>query len=388
MRRLLFLVGTIVLVDMMFYAAITPLLPVYAERFSLSKTGAGVLAGAYAAGVLLGSLPSGWLAMRFGARRIVLLGLAMMSAASLGFAFGDGVVLLDAMRFLQGLGGACTWAGGMGWLLSQTPAGQRGQVIGTALSTAVGGLLLGPVLGTLARAIGPEVPFGAVAVLGGALAVAALRIEAPGVAGGGGVVGRAAFVEAVAARGVGGGMALVTIAALVFGAVEVLVPLQLDGLGAGGTLIGATFLAAAGLEVVAQLLTGRATDRVGRGRPLRIGLAGTLAFLLLLPLPQGAWALAAIVAIGCAVCGAINTPAMALISDGVDRAGIDQALGFALVNVTWAGGQVVGAVAGGAVAGSTSDTAVYVGLAALCAVALAGAVREGRRAVAVMGRAR
>jgi MFS family permease len=378
MRRLLFLVGTIVLVDMMFYAAITPLLPVYAERFSLSKTGAGVLAGAYAAGVLLGSLPSGWLAMRFGARRIVLLGLGMMSAASVGFAFGDGVVLLDSMRFLQGLGGACTWAGGMGWLLSQTPADQRGATIGAALSTAVGGLLLGPVLGTLARAIGPEVPFGAVAVLGVALAVAALRIEAPPA--GAGVGGRA-LLDAIVSRGVGAGMAFVTISALVFGAVEVLVPLRLDALGAGGALIGATFLAASGFEVVAQLLTGRATDRVGRGRPLRVGLAATVAFLVLLPLPQSAWPLAAIVAIGCAVCGAINTPAMALISDGVDRAGIDQSLGFGLVNLTWAGGQVVGAIAGGAVASATSDTVPYLALAALCAAALVAAVREGRRAV-------
>ena len=38
-RRLLFLVGAVVLVDTMFYAALTPLLPHYADELGLSKTG-------------------------------------------------------------------------------------------------------------------------------------------------------------------------------------------------------------------------------------------------------------------------------------------------------------------------------------------------------------
>ena len=57
MRRLALLVGAIVLVDTMFYAAITPLLPELVDDLGLGKNGAGVLAGAYAAGTLLGSLP-------------------------------------------------------------------------------------------------------------------------------------------------------------------------------------------------------------------------------------------------------------------------------------------------------------------------------------------
>ena len=59
-RRLTLLVGAIVLVDTMFYAAITPLLPKLVDDLDLGKNGAGVLTGAYAAGTLLGSLPGGW----------------------------------------------------------------------------------------------------------------------------------------------------------------------------------------------------------------------------------------------------------------------------------------------------------------------------------------
>src|SRR5512139_117813 len=121
MRRLLLLVGAIVFVDTMFYEAIVPLLPHFRDDPGLSKTGAGVLAGAYSAGTLLGALPAGWLAARWGVRQTVGLGLALMSAASLAFGLAQSAVALDLARFLQGLGGAASWAGGLAWLVRAAP---------------------------------------------------------------------------------------------------------------------------------------------------------------------------------------------------------------------------------------------------------------------------
>ena len=57
MRRLLLLVGAIVLVDTIFYSALTPLLPHYADELELSKSDAGVLAAMYALGGLAGAVP-------------------------------------------------------------------------------------------------------------------------------------------------------------------------------------------------------------------------------------------------------------------------------------------------------------------------------------------
>ena len=60
LRSLLVLCGAIVVCDTMFFAALTPLLPDYADDLDLSKTGAGALQAAYPLGVLVGSIPSGY----------------------------------------------------------------------------------------------------------------------------------------------------------------------------------------------------------------------------------------------------------------------------------------------------------------------------------------
>ena len=106
MRRLFWLVATVVLVDTMFFAAVSPLLPQYVDQFDLSKTGAGVLTAAYPAGTFVGALPSGWLATRWGVKPTLLLGLGLLGITSLVFAFAHTIVLLDAARFVQGVGGA------------------------------------------------------------------------------------------------------------------------------------------------------------------------------------------------------------------------------------------------------------------------------------------
>jgi MFS family permease len=371
MRRLLLLVGAIVLVDTMFFSAITPLLPHYAARFDLSKTGAGILSGSYAAGAVIGTVPSGWLATRAGSRRTALVGLVLMAISSVGFAFGHTFWLLSALRFVDGVGGACAWAGGMGWLLAATPAEQRGATIGTAMSAALAGVLLGPVVGAVAQGIGPELPFTTIGAFAGLLAVVALRMPAPP------VIATASRPYSVAARDrrVRTGALLVLVPALVYGTVEVLAPLALDRLGASGLAIGATFLAAAAIEGVGQIGVGRATDRVGRGLPIRVGFMGTILCLLLLPLPGVAWLLAIPVVLVCVFSGIVNTPAMTLLSDGVEGIGLDYGLGFAIVNLVWGGGQVVGAVGSGTLAAATSDTAAYLLLAAICTLTLLTAAR-------------
>ena len=95
MRRVVVLVSAIVLLDVLFYSAIAPLLPAYAEHLGLSKTQAGVLSGSYALGTLLLSLPAGWLAAHRGTRATLLVGLALMGSASIAFGLGTSFAVLD-----------------------------------------------------------------------------------------------------------------------------------------------------------------------------------------------------------------------------------------------------------------------------------------------------
>src|SRR5215210_2645072 len=134
MRRLFLLVSAVVLVDTAFYAAIVPLLPHYAAELDLSKTAAGILTASYAAGTLVCSLPAGWLASRVGVKPTLRVGLSVLALTSVAFGFANDVVLLDLARFVQGLGGACSWAAGMAWLVGASPPSRRGELIGACLS--------------------------------------------------------------------------------------------------------------------------------------------------------------------------------------------------------------------------------------------------------------
>src|SRR4029077_5099669 len=74
-RRILYLTSAIVLVDTLFFSALTPLLPHYADTLGLGKGDAGLLAALYPLGTLGGAIPSGMVAARFGVKPTVLVGL-------------------------------------------------------------------------------------------------------------------------------------------------------------------------------------------------------------------------------------------------------------------------------------------------------------------------
>jgi MFS family permease len=360
-RRLVLLVGAIVLVDTMFYAAITPLLPKLVDDLDLGKNGAGVLTGAYAAGTLVGSLPAGWLIARTGVKPTVVTGLTLMSVSGLAFAFGDTVGVLDGARFLQGVGGACSWAAGMAWVAAEAPRERRGELLGSAIGAAIFGVQLGPVVGAVARGTGQEIAFSSTVAFGVALGIWAWTTPA-----------RAANDEALAAPGAAlrsrsmlAGMWLTALPAAAFGVLDVLAPLRLDALGASALALGVTFFAAAGVEAVVNPLVGRYTDRRGARTVVRGGLAATVAALLVVQLPGTALGLAIAVVAVSGLLGVLWVPAMGLLTGGAERIGLDHGFAFAYFNLAWAAGFSLGSVAGGSLAEVTTDGVSYTAIASL-----------------------
>ena len=367
MRRLFALVAAVILVDTSFYASIAPLLPTYADDLDLSKTAAGVLSASYAAGTLVASVPAGFLAARVGVRPAMLVGLALLGGSSFVFAFADGVVLLDLARFAQGAGGAAAWTGGLAWVVAAAPRERRGEMIGSVLAVAIAGIMLGPVLGGIASAAGPEPVFTAVAAIAIGLMFWAARTpasepEAP--------LPPRAVAGAILTVPVLAAFWLVALPAILSGLFNVLVPLRLDDLGASGLAIGAVFLVAAAIEAVISPAIGSLSDRRGRMAPIRAGLLASGLLALLLPVPQAALLLAAATIAVVLAMSLLWTPAMALLNDRTESAGLDLAFGAALVNISWAGGQVLGGSAGSGLAQATSDGLAYAVVAALFAVTL------------------
>jgi MFS family permease len=382
MRRLLLLVSALVWVDTMLFAALTPLLPRFAHELHLSKTGAGVLVGAYAAGALVGGLPGGVAAARLGARRAVLVGLTLMGLSSLGFAFANSFATLAAARFLQGGGSGFTWAGAFAWLLAAAPRERRGELIGSAMGAAVFGALFGPALGAAAALLGRAAVFTALAALAVALVFWTLRLESipaehPSVE----AVGRALRDERFL-----GGMALMALPALLFGVLATLAPLQLSHDGWGAAAIGAVFTVGAAFESIVSPLVGRLIDRRGVRLPVQVSLVGGAILSVALALGPRPLGYVPLLVAAAAAYGILFTPAFALIAEGAERSGLPQGMAFGLMNAAWALGALLGPAAGGAVANATGDTVPFLVAAGLCAAMLAAVRRSTRRTAVLVSR--
>jgi MFS family permease len=367
-RRLVLVVGAVVFVDTMFYSAITPLLPGLVRSFHLSKLSAGLMTAAYPLGMLVASVGGGVLAVRIGPKLTVYAGLALLAGSTLAFGLVNNPALLDAARFVEGVGGACSWAGGLAWIVAAAAPGSRGALIGRALGAAIAGALLGPVIGTVASAIGRGPAFSLVVLLSLALMLAASRLPAVHSHSGQGL---GDLWRSLGDRAVAAGIWLVALPAIASGLLNVLGPLRLHDLGAGAAAIGVTFLAGAAIEAGLAPVLGRVSDRRGRLPPLRFGLAGAAALLALFALPRSAAVLALVVVATATTLGAFWAPAMALLSDAAEARGLDQALAAALMNVAWAGGQILGSGVGGAIAKAAGDAIPMVLVAGLCATTLA-----------------
>ena len=368
-RRTVVLIGVLLGFESVLYSVITPVLPHYAQVFGASKPAIGVLAASYPAGMIPGALLGGWIATRAGVRRTTALGLLLFTGAIVAFGFGSDIIVLDVLRFVQGIACGCIWGGGLAWVIAIAPRERRGEVLGSVFASAIFGTLIGPLLGTVAVATGTQVVFACVG--GVSLALMAWTLahpEPPRAALGAGAPLRVLAKDPRIAFGCW----LILLEACTIGATGTLLPLRLSRFGASGVAIGVTFVLASLLSLLLNPAVGRLVDRRGIALPLTVGLATAAVLLALLPLPHSPLLLAALTVLTLGgPLTAYAMPAISIMTDAIERIGAALVFGSMLLNLAWATGETIGAPAAANVSRATSDAVPLVALAALMLATLA-----------------
>jgi MFS family permease len=382
-RRIVRLVSVLLGFESLLYATVAPILPHYAHQFSASKPAIGLLVAAYPAGMIPGSILGGWIAMHANVRNTTIVGLLLFTVSVIPFGFAAHMATLDLLRFVQGAACGCIWAGGLAWVIAVMPRERRGKVIGSVMAAAIFGLLLGPIVGTLAVAVGTEIVFTGVGAVSLVLAIWTLRHpEPPRIE-----RERHTPVRALArSPRLMLSVWLIVLEAVMYGATGTLLPLRLSRFGASGVAIGVTFVLASLVAMITSPYVGHWVDRRGPRLPITFGLAVTALLIATLPIPVSALGLAVLTVITLGGPGTgVMISSMSVLTDSAEQLGVAMVAATVVFNLAWAVGEVFGAPSAATVAQLTSDTVALlmisvVMLATLVVVLGTGLIRDARPA--------
>lgn len=259
--------------------AYVPLFPAMVAAGWVDGAGAGLLGAVNLAGYLLGVLGARALAARVGTPRALDLGMAVAALSCAACAWPGGLAWLAAWRGLAGAAGGVLMALAGPAVQAALPAAHRGAAAGIVVSGVGAGLVVAALLLPLLLPFGPAVAWAGLAVLIAALgawahprwpvpaAVEATSRPPPAAAlllayglSGAGMVAPMVYLADRFARGLGAGVGAASLAWALFG-------------------VGA---------IAGTLLSGRAADRIGPRRALRLWLGLQVAALALMLVPATA----------------------------------------------------------------------------------------------------
>lgn len=260
--------------------AFVPLFPALVQAGWVDGAEAGLLGAAALAGYLAGALAAPALGRRFGTRRTLVAGMALVALSFALCAVPGGLWWLLPWRLLAGVAGALLMALAGPSAQQAVPPERRGAASGVVIAGVGGGVALGAALvpALLAAGLGPGLAWAGLAVAAllllafAAPRFAAASLPAAGASASPVAAGRARLLVAYALSGAG------MVPPMVY-----LSDLAARGLGLGvtaGSLVWMVFGAGA---VAGTLLGGRAAERFGGAAAVRIWLAcqcGALALCL------------------------------------------------------------------------------------------------------------
>ena len=135
-------------VDMVGFALVLPLLPLYAKDFGADATTAGMLLGSFALAQLFTGPLWGRASDRYGRRPVILWGQALSAVAFVAFAFADDVWLLLLSRLAQGAGGG-TLSANQAYVADTVGPDERAKALGWITACTSAGFMVGPGIASL-----------------------------------------------------------------------------------------------------------------------------------------------------------------------------------------------------------------------------------------------
>jgi DHA1 family solute carrier family 18 vesicular amine transporter 1/2 len=333
--------------DIVAYSVAVPVLPDLSRKLGASPTMIGLLFASFGVTLLIVSIPMGHVSDRIGRKAPMVGGLFALAAATLLFAYADGLPWLFAARLVQGAADAITWVVGFALIADRYRPDERGRVSGIVMSGTSVAFMVGPSIGGwLYEAGGIRAPFLLVAGLAILAALGFLWLDMPS---------PVAETEPVAVRVVLRSRPVAVCAAVVVAISatltmeEPVLPLFLNAkLGLGPARLGLLFGCGAVASSILHPIYGRLADRWG-GR--RMMLTGLPLVACVLPLINLTWSYPSTIGffvLNTIAVAMVITPSLAFMAEAVAGAGAGSfGVGYGLYNMAWGAGLLFGpAVAG------------------------------------------
>jgi MFS family permease len=126
------------------------LVPLYAHDVGADRATIGLLFAVFMASAATLSIPSGFIADRFGRKRVLVFAICVLGASQLGAGLTHSIPLLFVFQFCGGLGGAFLQTGVMAAVADATPPARMGQAMGWLTLSFQMGFLAGPAVAGVA----------------------------------------------------------------------------------------------------------------------------------------------------------------------------------------------------------------------------------------------
>ena len=146
---------------------ISPVLPLFLEQeYGVTAAEVGIAVGLFGVGRLVTSVPAGYLAQRYGRRRVLALGAAINTAGAAMVSVSFSYVWLTGWRFVSGFGGSIFLTVATIYLRDEADAETRGRLLSLQELSILAGQILGPLLGGFVASIfGLRIPLFGQAIL-------------------------------------------------------------------------------------------------------------------------------------------------------------------------------------------------------------------------------